>query len=65
MADDSRENDQNKIDSAISELAERKNGKSSTKMYIYTFFLQKKIFFLTLHTLWKNFVRYLLQHMQT
>lgn len=39
MADDSRENDQNKIDSAINELAERKNGKSSTEIYnIYTLF---------------------------
>lgn len=27
MADDSRETDQQKIDSAINELAERKNGK--------------------------------------
>lgn len=32
MADDSRENDQQKIESAINELAERKNGKSMKQM---------------------------------
>lgn len=32
MADDSRENDQQEIDSAINELAERKNGKPIYQM---------------------------------
>lgn len=34
MADDSKENNQQKIDSAINELAERKNGKFTNKNLI-------------------------------
>lgn len=33
MADDSRETDQQKIDSAINELAERKNGKRAPQIF--------------------------------